>query len=128
MTYSSPIERLLVEPTEACLVEMAKVLDEEDDDMGDDWRRLWSELINRPLNETMVREKREGPTLFLLKMWCRMQSPSEATIKRLIEALNVIFRNDIARLLIACCEVRPMQDTNLILSLASYCVLEIQNE
>ena len=105
MTYSSPVEPMLVEPIEGCLVEMAKLLDEEDD-MGDDWRRLWSELIDRPLNEVMVRGKQEGPTLFLLKRWCRMRSRSEATIGRLIAALTAIYRNDIARLLRACCEVR----------------------
>ena len=92
------MESLVDDPTASCLLEVSKLLDE-DDDLGDDWRRLWSELLNRPLNEDVVRKKSGGPTLFLLKRWCSMKPPSEATIGRLMKALNAIYRNNVARVL-----------------------------
>ena len=98
VSYDTPVESLIDEPTASCFLEVSKHLDE-DDDLGDNWRRLWSELLNRPLNEDVVRKRSEGPTCFLLKQWCRMKPPSEATIGRLMKALNAIYRNDVARVL-----------------------------
>ena len=86
---------LIGEPVARCLFEVSELLDK-DDDLEDDWRRLWKELLVRPLNEIKVREKSKSPTLFLLNRWCKMKPPSEATIGQLIKALNAIYRNDVA--------------------------------
>ena len=83
---------------------MSKVLDQTDD-MGDDWRRLWSELLDKPLNEEVASQKKEGPTHFVLKLWCRMKPPSQATVEHLVEALNSIQRNDVARIVQKYCKV-----------------------
>lgn len=79
LNYSSSIKSLIAEPVEECLIKIAKILDE-DDPMGDDWRRLWSVLIDRPLSEPQVRSRKEGPTMFVLKTWCHMKPPAEATV------------------------------------------------
>ena len=92
------MESLIDKPTASCLLEVSKLLDDEDA-LGDDWRRLWSELLSRPLNEDVVKKKSESPTLFLLKRWCSMKPPGEATIGRLMKALNAIYRNNVARVL-----------------------------
>lgn len=81
------MKQLIEDPVNPCIYELATALDKEDDDMGDDWRRLWSQLIDRPLKEIEVREKDRGPTRFLLKVWCRMKKSSEATIVHLSRAL-----------------------------------------
>jgi hypothetical protein len=76
---------------------------DEDDVMGDDWRRLWAELVKRPLEETIVKEVKAqpgGPTLYTLKLWVRgSRNPSEATIGSLIETLSKVYRNDVAEVL-----------------------------
>ena len=107
VNYSTAVEALIKNPPHECILEVARLLDKPDE-MGDDWRRLWSVLINRPLNESMVRARREGPTCFVLSRWCQMKPTSQATVERLIEALNDIFRNDVARCLEEYCQVRTM--------------------
>ena len=123
VSYDTPVESLIDEPTATCLLEVSKCLDE-DDDLGDDWRRLWSELLNRPLNEDMVRKRGEGPTLFLLKRWCSMKPPSEATIGRLMKALNAIYRNNVARELQRHVDI-PQQGINPIAYIHIYIVINI---
>ena len=83
---------------------MSKVLDQPDD-MEDDWRQLWSELLNRPLNQESVRQKKGGPTQYLLKRWCQAKPPCEATLGCLIQKLNSIHRNDVARIVEKHCMV-----------------------
>ena len=104
VSYATPVQDLIGDTPSQCIVEMSKVLDQRDD-MEDDWRRLWSELLKRPLNEVVVSQKKEGPTQFLLKLWCRTKPPSQATVGHLIEALNSIYRNDIARIMEKYCKV-----------------------
>ena len=101
----TPVEFLIDEPTATCLLAVSKLLDE-DDDLGDDWRKLWSELLNRPLNEDVVSKKCVSPTLYVLKRWCMRVTPNEATIGRLIKALSAIYRNDVACVLEEYCQVR----------------------
>ena len=62
VSYNTPVKSLIHEPTANCLLAVSKLLDE-DDHLGDDWRRLWSELLNRPLNEDVVSKKCVSPTL-----------------------------------------------------------------
>ena len=102
---TQPVQDLIGDSPSQCIVEMSKILDQPDD-IGDDWRRLWSELLNRPLNEDVVIQKKEGPTHFLLKVWCRSKPPSQATVGHLIQALNSIYRNDVARIVETCCKVQ----------------------
>ena len=105
VSYETPVQDLIGDTPSQCIVEVSKVLDKPDK-LGDDWRRLWSELLlNRPFNEEVVSQMEEGPTHFLLKVWCRTKPPSQATVGHLIEALNSIYRNDVARILEKCCKV-----------------------
>ena len=104
VSYMTPVKSL-IEPTATCMLAVSKLLDE-DDDLGDDWRRLWSELLNRPLNEDVVSKKCVSPTLYVLKRWCRMVIPNGATLGRLIKALSAIYRNDVACVLEEYCQVR----------------------
>ena len=106
VSYSTPVQDLIgdTDTPSQCIVELSKALDQ-CDDMKDDWRRLWSELLNRPIVEEVVNQKKEGPTRFLLKLWCRTKPPSQATVAHLIEALNSIYRNDIARIVENYCKV-----------------------
>ncbi|XP_062512026.1 uncharacterized protein LOC134187874 [Corticium candelabrum] len=103
ISYMTPVKFLIDEPNAACLLAVSKLLDE-DDDLGDDWRRLWPELLNRPLNEDVVSKKCVSPTLYVLKRWCRMVIANEATIGRLIKALSAIYRNDVACVLEEYCQ------------------------
>lgn len=105
VSYTTPVEELIHDPTSQCMEEISCLLDQ-DDEIGDDWRRLWPELLKKPLNETVVSQKKEGPTRFLLKLWCRMKPPSERTVGHLIQALNAIYRNDVARNVEKYCKVR----------------------
>lgn len=105
VSYSSPVKPLLSDHHVPWLLEVERILDE-DDVMGDDWRRLWSELIDRPLDEQLVKDQEGGPTKFLLSLWCRAKSPAEATVGRLIGALNAIYRNDVAQILDKYIDVR----------------------
>ena len=104
VSYETPVQDLIGGPHSQCIVEMSKVLDRPDK-MGDDWRRLWSELLNRPFNEEVVSRTEEGPTHFLLKLWCRTKPPSQATVAHLVEALNSMYRNDVARIVGKYCKV-----------------------
>lgn len=108
------MKQLIEDPVNPCIYELATALDKEDDDMGDDWRRLWSQLIDRPLKEIEVREKDRGPTRFLLKVWCRMKKSSEATIVHLSRALISIYRNDVAEILEKYTEVRSSGEHELL--------------
>ena len=123
VSYDTPVESLIDEPAASCLLEVSKLLDE-DDDLGDDWRRLWSELLNRPLNENVVKKKSKSPTLFLLKRWCSMKPPSEATIGRLMKALNAIYRNNVARVLQRHIDI-PQQGISPIAYIHIYIVINI---
>ena len=100
VSYNTPVKSLIHEPTANCLLAVSKL------HLGDDWRRLWSELLDRPLNEDVVSKKCVSPTLYVLKRWCRMVIPNEATIERLIKALSAIYRNDVACVLEEYCQVR----------------------
>ena len=104
VSYETPVQDLIGGPPSQCIVEMSKVLDQPDK-MGDEWRRLWSEMLNRPFNEGVVSQTEEGPTHFLLKLWCRTKPPSQATVTHLIDALNSIYRNDVARIVEKYCKV-----------------------
>jgi hypothetical protein len=106
VSYSTPVQDLIGCIPAQCIVEMSKILDQPDD-MEDDWRRLWSELLNRPVKE-VVSQKEEGPTRFLLTLWCRANPPSQATVGHLIKALNAIYRNDVASLLEKVCDKAPI--------------------
>lgn len=98
LNYSSSIKSLIADPIEECLIKIAEILDEYDP-MGDDWRRLWSELIGSSLSEPQVRSRKEGPTMFVLKKWSHMRPPAEATVGQLIRAFSAIYRNDVAEIL-----------------------------
>lgn len=98
VTRSSPIKPLIAEHPAQCILEVAHTLNKEDA-LGDDWRRLWPELLDRPLDENVVKSQEEGPTMFTLRTWCRMKSAAEATVGRLITALNAIYRNDLAEIM-----------------------------
>ena len=104
VSYSTPVRGLVGDTPALCIVEVSMVLDQPDD-MEDDWRRLWQELVNRPLNEEVVSQKKEGPTQYLLKRWCQATPPCEATVGRLIEKLNSIHRNDVAGIVEKHCKV-----------------------
>jgi hypothetical protein len=106
VSYSTPVKTLIGGTPSQCIVEMSSILDQADD-MEDDWRRLWSELLNRPVKE-VVSQKEEGPTRFLLTLWCRANPPSQATVGHLIKALNAIYRNDVASLLEKVCDKAPI--------------------
>ena len=99
VTSSTLISHLLAgsQPHE-CLLKIAAMMDEEDD-MGDDWRKLWTELVRRPLNESVAKCRQEGPTIYTLKLWVRRGKPSEATVGRLLKALSDVYRNDVAAVL-----------------------------
>ncbi len=86
------------------MLDVSKYLDEADD-LGDDWRRLWKQLLERPLEEDVARKNSKSPTLYILRRWCRMKHPSEATIGQLMKALNAIYRNDVACVLEEYCQV-----------------------
>ena len=72
---------------------------DKEDDMGDDWRKLWTDLVNRPLNEAVAQHRPEGPTIYTLKLWVRSGKRSQATVGRLIKALSDAYRNDAAEVL-----------------------------
>ena len=99
VTSSTLISHLVTgsQPHE-CLLKIAAMMDKEDA-MGDDWRKLWSELVHRPLNETVVKHQPEGPTIYTLKLWVRGGKQSESTVGRLIKALSNVHRNDAAEVL-----------------------------
>lgn len=103
--HTTPVEKLIGDSPSPCIVEMSEMLDG-DHEMRDDWRCLWSELLDRELNEEVARQTKEGPTRFVLKLWCQKTSPSEATIEHLITALNAMRRNDVARAVEKYCKVR----------------------
>ena len=107
VSYATPVIDLIGDIPSQCIAQMSKVLDQPDE-VGDDWRRLWQELLSRPLSEEAASQKKEGPTRFLLKLWCRSKSPSEATVGHLIQALNSIYRNDVARNVEKYCKVGIM--------------------
>jgi GTPase SAR1 family protein len=79
----------------ACLMEVARSLDKYDP-MKDDWRRLWSHLTRRDGDVNLVKEQSESPTIYTLRMWCRMAPLKSATVGRLVAALSAIYRNDVA--------------------------------
>ena len=99
VTSTTLISHLLAGPQpHECLLKIAAMMDEEDG-MGDNWRKLWTELVKRPLNETIAKCQQEGPTIYTLKLWVRGGKPSEATVGRLIKALSAVYRNDAAAVL-----------------------------
>ena len=104
VSYATPVQDLIGGTPSHSILEMSNILDQLDE-TGDDWRRLWSELLYRPLNEEVVSQKKEGPTCFLLKLWCQSKPPSQTTVGHLIQALNSIYRNDVARIMGKYCKV-----------------------
>ena len=104
VSYATPVQDFIGDNPCQCIIELSKALDQLDD-MEDDWRRLWSELLKRPLNEEVVSQKKEGPTQYLLKRWCQAKPPCEATVGCLIQKLNSIHRNDVARIVEKYCKV-----------------------
>ena len=96
MTSSTLVSHLLSgsQPHE-CLLDIADMMDKEDA-IGDDWRKLWTDLVNRPLNEAVAQHRPERPTIYTLKLWVRSGKRSEATVGRLIKALSAVYRNDAA--------------------------------
>ena len=73
MTWSTPISHLLAgSPPHECFLKIAAMMDEEDA-MGDDWRKLWSELVKQPLDEAVAKQNPEGPTIYTLKLWVKAQ-------------------------------------------------------
>ena len=105
---SSPPHQCISSPPHQCIVEISNLLDADDPlALGDDWRKLWSELTDRrALEEDVARNHLEGPTVFTLRTWCRMK-PTQTTIGSLIQALNAIYRNDVAQKMQRfVCEVR----------------------
>ena len=76
---------------------VAEVMDKEDDIICDDWRSLWSDLLDeRSLNEEMMKQIRltSSPTLYVLRKW--MCKSACATVGKLIQRLTAIDRNDVA--------------------------------
>ena len=65
VSYTTPVQDLIGDTPSQCVVEMSKVLDQPDD-VGDDWRRLWSELLDRPLNEEAHKERKFSLILCLI--------------------------------------------------------------
>jgi hypothetical protein len=98
VSYMTAVEDLIGDDPSQCIVDISRVLDQPDK-MGDNWRRLWSKLLTRPVEEEVASQAEEGPTRFLLSLWCREKPPHQATVKHLIQALNSIYRNDVARTL-----------------------------
>ncbi|XP_062504591.1 uncharacterized protein LOC134181346 isoform X1 [Corticium candelabrum] len=103
LSYATPVKFLTGNSTASCMLDVSKYLDEADD-LGDDWRRLWKQLLERPLEEDVARKNSKSPTLYILRRWCRMKHPSEATIGQLMKALNAIYRNDVACVLEEYCQ------------------------
>ena len=104
VTYMTPVEHLIGDSPSQCILEVSELLDQEDK-MGVDWRQLWSKLLHRSPNEAIIRQQKEGPTVFLLKSWCQIK-PSAATIGELISTLNAVNRPDIAIIIEKYCQVR----------------------
>jgi hypothetical protein len=98
LNSSSPVASLIKDPLHRGLLEVTQILDKKDV-MGDDWRRLWTELLKRPIEEQLATECEIGPTLFTLMLWCRSKPQSVTTAGNLIKALNAIYRNDVAGIL-----------------------------
>ena len=98
VSSSSSVASLIEDPSVPYLHEVAKILDKIDI-MGDNWRRLWSELLDRPLEEQLAMRHEKGPTMFTLMLWSCAKPPTEATVGQLIKALNAIYRNDVAGIL-----------------------------
>ena len=99
VSSSSSVASLIEDPSVPYLHEVAKILDK-NDIMGDNWRRLWLELLDRRrLQEQLALRHEKGPTMFTLMLWCRAKPPTEATVGQLIKALNAIYRNDVAGIL-----------------------------
>ena len=101
----TPVQDLIGDHPSQCMIEASELLDQEDE-MGGDWRQLWSGLLHKSPNESVVRQQREGPTLFLLKTWCQIQPPFAATVGEFVNTLNTINRQDIAVIIEKHCQVR----------------------
>ena len=105
VTYMTPVQDLISDPPVQCIVEVANLLDLEDE-KGGDWPRLWQELMHKFPNEAVVRHNKRGPTIFLLKTWCQIKLPSVATVGELVNALKAVNRADVALIIEKYCEVR----------------------
>ena len=101
----TPVQDLIGDHPSQCMIEVSELLDKEDE-MGGDWRQLWSGLLHKSPNESVIRQEKEGPTLFLLKMWCLIKPPSAATVGELVSTLNVVNCPDIAAIIEKYCQVR----------------------
>ena len=97
---TTPISHLLSDThVQECLLRVTEVMDKEDDIICDDWRSLWCDLLQCPLNEEMKTKIREttSPTLYVMKKW--MRKSTSATVGKLIELLSAIYQNDVADIL-----------------------------
>eukprot|EP00118_Oscarella_pearsei_P023929 m.293732 g.293732 ORF g.293732 m.293732 type:complete len:1094 (+) comp40740_c0_seq29:402-3683(+) len=96
--YSKTIKSLLDFPLHQSIIDVAEELDKEDD-LEDNWLSLWKKLLERPIkNSVEIQNKREGPTVYLLKRWVQ-QEGQRATVGKLLAALSAIYRNDVGNLL-----------------------------
>jgi hypothetical protein len=102
LTYMTPVEHLIGDSPNQCIIEVAELLDKKD---GLDCVQLWQELLHKSPNEEAVHQQTEGPTMFLLKLWCQIKR-SAATVGELIRALDAVNRPDISTLIQTYCQVR----------------------
>jgi hypothetical protein len=100
LTYMTPVEHLIGDSPNQCIIEVAELLDKKD---GLDCVQLWQELLHKSPNEEAVHQQTEGPTMFLLKLWCQIKR-SAATVGELIRALDAVNRPDISMLLQTYCQ------------------------
>ena len=108
VTYMTPVRDLIADPPSQCLVEVSELLDQEDE-IGGDWQSLWVELMHKFPNEEVIRQQREGPTLFLLKQWCQIKPSSAATVGELVSALKEVDRPDTGMIIEKYCQVKIVQ-------------------
>ena len=70
------------------------------DPLGNDWRKLWTELLNEPMTSEKSRvlpDGAQGPTHLLLTIWS--QRVPECTVGYLMSVLRNMRRNDAADVL-----------------------------
>lgn len=56
-------------------------------------------MIARPVDEKLVKQKPEGPTIYTLRQWLQTIKSREATVAKLIEILIAAYHNDAAEIL-----------------------------
>ena len=104
VSYATPVQDLIGDLPSQCMIEVSELLDQEDE-KGGGWRQLWSELLHKSPNESVIHQQRDGPTLFLLKTWCQIKPPGAATVGELVNTLNAVNHQDIAVIIEKHCQV-----------------------